>query len=136
MGLLGNGGIHAHTDHLIALIKFAADQKIDRLYLHLFTDGIDAPPQSSTIFLEEVEKAIEEHRVGQIATIMGRDFAMDRDGRWEKTSQAYAAMVHAKGEPGRSAKEALEQAHDNKIGDEKIPPTILQDSKRGTRRAD
>ncbi|MFO0704769.1 MAG: 2,3-bisphosphoglycerate-independent phosphoglycerate mutase [Candidatus Andersenbacteria bacterium] len=125
MGLLGNGGIHSHTDHLLAMIKFAALQKIERLYLHLFTDGIDAPPRSSLIFLDEVEKALQENHVGQIATVMGRNFSMDRDGQWAKTGQAYDAMVHAKGETAATAREAIQKAHAANLNDEAISPTIL-----------
>jgi 2,3-bisphosphoglycerate-independent phosphoglycerate mutase len=126
MGLLGNGGIHSHTDHLIALIRFAAEQKLPRVYLHLFTDGIDAPPTSSLSFLEEVETAMKKYRVGEIATVIGRDYSMDRDGKWDKTELAYAAMVKGKGTRIPSAKAGIEAAHKEKLTDEKIEPLVVE----------
>lgn len=127
MGLLGNGGIHSHTDHLIAMIRLAAENKIEKCYLHLFTDGIDAPPRSSLIFLDEIDEAIKQYGVGTIATIMGRDTSMDRDGKWDKTGQAYAAMVHAKGKTTQNVREAIQAEHGQDIGDERIPPYIVTD---------
>jgi 2,3-bisphosphoglycerate-independent phosphoglycerate mutase len=125
MGLLGNGGIHAHTDHLIGLLRFAAEQKMSRVYLHLFTDGIDAPPRSSLDFLGEVEGAIKKFGVGEIATVMGRDYSMDRDNRWERTEIAYNAMVGGKGELIESARVAIEQSHAKGLTDEKILPHVI-----------
>jgi len=127
MGLLGNGGIHSHTDHLIALIQFAAEQHITELYLHLFTDGIDAPAQASVSFVSEVEAAIAKYHVGVIATVMGRDVSMDRDGKWNKTEQAYNCMVNAQGEPITNVRDALHAAHTKGLNDEKIPPMVVVD---------
>jgi 2,3-bisphosphoglycerate-independent phosphoglycerate mutase len=126
MGLLGNGGIHSHTDHLIALIRFAAEQKLPRVYLHLFTDGIDAPPTSSIAFLEEVEAAMKKYRSGEIATVIGRDYSMDRDGKWDKTELAYNAMVKGLGDKIASARAGIEAAHKQKLTDEKIKPLVVE----------
>jgi len=123
MGLLGNGGIHAHTDHMLALVKFANQQKLP-LHLHLFTDGIDAPPRSSLDFLAEIEAGLAQHG-GDIATICGRDYSMDRDNRWERTATTYDMMVHGKGEQAASAKDAIEAAHKAGLTDEKIKPTVI-----------
>ncbi|MFH0831128.1 MAG: 2,3-bisphosphoglycerate-independent phosphoglycerate mutase [Parcubacteria group bacterium] len=125
MGLLGNGGIHAHTDHLVAMIRLAAEQNLERCYLHLFSDGIDTPPRSSLIFLEEINEAIKKYRVGVIATIMGRDYAMDRDGVWTKTSKAYEAMVHGKGEHITDVRAAITEIHKKELGDERVPPLVV-----------
>src|SRR3990167_4839571 len=109
MGLLGNGGIHAHTDHMLALIKFAGDQKLP-LHLHLFTDGIDAPPRSSLDFLQEINAALKKYG-GDIATVCGRDIAMDRDNRWDRTGQIYALLSQGQGSPVASAAAGITAAH-------------------------
>lgn len=125
MGLLGNGGIHSHTDHLIGLLRFAQMTKLQKVYVHLFTDGIDAPPRSSLQFLAEVEDAIKKYKTGEIATVIGRDYSMDREGHWKKTGMAYDCMVKGIGEQASSAREAIENAHKNNLNDEKVLPTVI-----------
>jgi len=126
MGLLGNGGIHSHTDHLKALIKFAAQQKLE-VYLHLFTDGIDAPPRSDTEFLTEIEQTIKEQRTGKIATLVGRHFSMDREGKWDKTEKTYRLLALGEGAQAKSARAALKAAHKESISDEQVPPTVIME---------
>ncbi|MFO0702356.1 MAG: 2,3-bisphosphoglycerate-independent phosphoglycerate mutase [Candidatus Andersenbacteria bacterium] len=123
MGLLGNGGIHAHTEHMLALVKFAAQQKLP-LKLHLFTDGIDAPPRSSLEFLDEVDAALKQYG-GEVATVCGRDYSMDRDNRWERTAATYDLLVHGKGEQVESARAAIEAAHAKGLTDEKVLPSVV-----------
>ncbi len=125
MGLLGNGGIHSHTDHMIACINFAAKQKFKKVYLHLFTDGIDTPIRSAPQFLKEIEQAIKEAGVGEIATIVGRDLAMDREEHWDKTGATYNLLVKGQGEQTKSADDAIKATYKNDLNDEKVPPTVI-----------
>lgn len=125
MGLFGRGGVHSHQNHLHALIELAARQGLDRIYLHLFTDGRDVPPRSALGFLDALEEAIARIGAGQIATIGGRYYGMDRDQRWERTGRAYDAMVLGQGRTAASAREAIQTSYDAQISDEFILPTVL-----------
>ena len=94
IGLLSNGGVHSHIDHLFALLKMAREQKVERVFIHCFMDGRDTPPHSGAEFLDQLQHALDEFHVGAIASVTGRYFAMDRDNRWERIERAYRAMVH------------------------------------------
>jgi 2,3-bisphosphoglycerate-independent phosphoglycerate mutase len=97
MGLLSNGGVHSHNTHLWALLKMAGEQKVEKVYLHMFLDGRDVSPTSGADFLAEAVEKCREIGVGKIATVMGRYYAMDRDKRWDRVEQAYDAMVYGEG---------------------------------------
>jgi 2,3-bisphosphoglycerate-independent phosphoglycerate mutase len=125
MGLFGPGGVHAHEDHLHALLTMAHRHGLDRVFLHLFLDGRDVLPRSALDFLDTLEGVIARLGVGQIATVSGRYYAMDRDKRWERTGRAYDALVSAKGETAASAREAIQQAYDKGLGDEFVLPTVI-----------
>ena len=125
MGLFGPGGVHAHEDHLHALLDMARRQGLDRVYLHLFLDGRDVLPRSALGFLDTLEAAITRIGVGQVATVSGRYYAMDRDKRWERTGRAYAAIVSAQGETATSAREAIQQAYAKEVNDEFVLPTVI-----------
>jgi 2,3-bisphosphoglycerate-independent phosphoglycerate mutase len=127
MGLLGTGGVHAHSAHLVALLKFLAQEKFkDRVYIHLFTDGRDAPPQSAIGYLEHLEEAMSKYNVGIIASITGRFYAMDRNANWERTQATYDLLVGGPRSAGAAgAREAIEQAYASGTWDEKIPPTAI-----------
>ncbi len=125
MGLFGPGGVHAHEDHLHALLELARRHAFERVYLHLFLDGRDVLPRSALGFLDSLEAAIAKTGVGQVATVIGRYYAMDRDKRWERTGLAYAAMVAGQGETATSAREAIEQAYARDISDEFVLPTVI-----------
>ena len=129
MGLVGAGGVHSSTQHLLALLRFYKTHKISRVFLHLFTDGRDSPPTSALTFTARVENEIKKIQVGQIATIMGRYYGMDRDLRWERTQKAYEALSLSKGTHASSTREAISQAYNKKQTDEFIQPTIILDSK-------
>ncbi len=122
MGLLTGVGIHAHIDHLKALIETFKKFK-KRIFLHLFTDGEDSPPRSALKFLEKVEGA-------QIASVLGRTYAMDRNGNWDLTAAAYNCLTQGTGETAASAKAALENAYKNGLEDESVKPTIILDKKQ------
>src|SRR5580692_10052425 len=94
MGLTSDGGVHSHLTHLYALLRMAKEQKVSRLFIHCFTDGRDTPPNSAIEFIQQVQQKVREYGVGQIASISGRYYAMDRDNRWERVDKAYRAMTH------------------------------------------
>src|SRR5215467_1380080 len=102
MGLLSDGAVHSHQDHLYALLKMAKDLQVPKVFIHVFTDGRDTPPQSGLGYVKALETKIEEIGVGKIATVSGRYYAMDRDKRWERTELAYEALVEGKGRWAKS----------------------------------
>src|SRR5262245_3374499 len=93
MGLVSDGAVHSHQDHLYALLKMAKKLGISSVFIHCFTDGRDTPPKSALSYVEGLESKITEVGVGRIATVTGRYYAMDRDKRWERTALAYEAIV-------------------------------------------
>ena len=127
MGLISNGGVHSHIDHLKALIKMAKEQGVENVFVHGFTDGRDVAPTSALSFVEDIENYMKEVGVGKFASLSGRYYAMDRDKRWERVQLAYEAMVTGKGNTATSAKEAIEKSYaDDKI-DEFVVPTVMVD---------
>lgn len=128
MGLLGKGGIHSNVDHLYALIELAKNNKIDKLFMHIFTDGRDSSPTSGIDSIKELEKKIEEYEIGQIASVSGRYFAMDRNNNWDRTQKAYEAIVDGKGEMITNAVDYLQKSYSKEIFDEYIEPAIITDS--------
>ena len=128
MGLLSDGGVHSHIDHLRGLLEFAKKEGVQNVYVHAFMDGRDVPPSSGKEFIEKTEKMMAEVGVGKIATVSGRYYAMDRDNRWERVELAYNALVLGKGETANSAVEAMEKSyHDNKT-DEFVLPTVITEN--------
>ncbi len=128
MGLIGDGGVHSNREHLYALLELVKQQQYSgSVYLHLFTDGRDSPPKAASRFIAEVEAKCAQVGVGTIATIMGRYFAMDRDGRWERTQQAYEALTQLVPTTAPSAEAAISQAYAKSKTDEFIEPTIILD---------
>jgi 2,3-bisphosphoglycerate-independent phosphoglycerate mutase len=126
MGLFGPGGVHAHADHLHALLELARRRAFQRVYLHLFLDGRDVLPRSALGFLDALEAAIARTGVGTVATVTGRYYAMDRDKRWERTGRAYEALVGGVGEAAPSARAAIQAAYDAGVSDEFLLPTVIQ----------
>ena len=122
MGLMSPGGVHAHQRHIVAAAQALTAQGI-AVALHLFTDGRDTPPQSAADYLAEFEESLGTD--GQIATISGRFYAMDRDNRWERVSAAYQAITAGKGVSAPDAKTAITTAYGNGDNDEFIPPTVI-----------
>src|SRR5271155_3318579 len=94
LGLVSDGGVHSHINHLFALLQMARENKVQNVFVHCFMDGRDTPPNSGIDFLRQLEQKMHELGVGQIATVSGRYYAMDRDNRWERIEQAYRAIVH------------------------------------------
>jgi len=124
-GLLSDGGVHSHIDHLKALLDMAKMKQLQKVYLHAFLDGRDVPPANAKIYIDEIEEYMEKIGVGRIATISGRYYAMDRDKRWDRTEKAYNAIVFGEGLKASSAVEALEQSYERKETDEFVVPTVV-----------
>ncbi len=125
MGLLSDGGVHSHIEHLKGLLDFAKKEGLEKVYVHAFLDGRDTDPKSALTYIDEIEKYMGEIGVGKIATLSGRYYAMDRDKRWERIKLAYDAMVYGKGEIAKSAKEAIENSYAKNANDEFVLPTVI-----------
>jgi 2,3-bisphosphoglycerate-independent phosphoglycerate mutase len=125
MGLVSDGGVHSHIEHLYALVELAKRNGLQQVYIHCFTDGRDVPPTSGKSYIEALERKLEEYKFGKIATVMGRYYAMDRDKRWDRTQKAYDALVLGTGEFASSAVEAMEQSYKADVTDEFVRPTVV-----------
>lgn len=128
-GLVSDGGVHSHQRHLYALLKLAAQHRLTRVYVHAFMDGRDTMPTSGLGYLEALEQQIREHGVGQIASVCGRYYAMDRDLRWEKERQAFDAIVtgHPEGGTYTDPLARVRELYSNGTTDEFIPPFTVID---------
>lgn len=124
-GLLSDGGVHSHIDHLKAVIRLAKQRGLDNIYVHAFMDGRDTPPQSGLGYVRELEAYMHEIGFGVIASVSGRYYAMDRDKRWERVEKAYDALVYGKGNIAKSATEVLERSYAEGVTDEFVVPTVI-----------
>lgn len=124
LGLVSNGGVHSHINHLKAILDVCKQQNLQQVFVHAFTDGRDTDPKSGLGFIKELEAHMQK-TVGQIATVNGRYFAMDRDNRWERIKLAYDAMVKGVGQNADSAVEAIERSYQENVTDEFIKPTVI-----------
>lgn len=125
VGLLSDGGVHSHIDHLLALLREAKAQDVKHVYVHAFLDGRDVPPRSALQYIDALEQSMAKIGVGRIATVMGRFYAMDRDQRWERVAEAYRAIVEGKGEYASSARQAVEASYLKDVSDEFVVPAIV-----------
>jgi 2,3-bisphosphoglycerate-independent phosphoglycerate mutase len=124
-GLLSDGGVHSHETHLYALIEMAKRQGVRDIFVHCLMDGRDTPPQSGAEYLEKLEREIARIGAGQIATVIGRYYAMDRDNRWERVEQAYRAIVQGEGKPYPSAQAAIQDSYQAGLHDEFVLPSVI-----------
>ena len=124
-GLVSDGGVHSHQEHLYALLSLAKQKGLQKVYVHCFMDGRDVPPMSGKDYILQLEDEMRKIGVGEIATVMGRYYAMDRDNRWERVQQAYEAMVLSKGHTAPSAAQAMQQSYDAGETDEFVKPTVV-----------
>lgn len=129
LGLLSDGGVHSHINHLKALINICKDDGLEEVYIHAFTDGRDCDPKSGLSFVEDLQSHMNALGVGKFATVDGRYYAMDRDKRWERVALAYNALVHGTGVTASSAEEAVKQSYEENVTDEFIKPTVIVDEK-------
>ncbi|MDO5394188.1 MAG: 2,3-bisphosphoglycerate-independent phosphoglycerate mutase [Mycoplasmatota bacterium] len=125
MGLISDGGVHSHINHLMALLDLCKQKNIEKLYLHLFTDGRDVLPQSAYEYIKQVEDKLKELGIGQIATIGGRYYAMDRDNNYDRLKKGYDAIVHAKGVESASIKDYIATSYEQGIIDEFFEPAVF-----------
>jgi len=127
MGLIGAGGVHSNLEHLFALLVFSSRNKFSRVFLHLFTDGRDSPPTAAKLYIEKIREVCNREKVGTIASIMGRYWAMDRDFRWDRTEKAYKALTEGVGNLVKTPEEAIEASYNNGKTDEFIDPALISD---------
>jgi len=125
IGLVSDGGVHSHIDHLFALIDMAKKKEISKLYIHAITDGRDTPPFVAQHFLSQTEEKLRQVGIGQICSVTGRYFAMDRDRRWDRIEKFYRAITEGVGRVSPSVEAAVAQAYREGVSDEFIPPTII-----------
>ena len=124
-GLLSDGGVHSHITHLFGLLEMAKKEGLDKVYVHCFLDGRDTAPTSGKGFIEELEAKMKEIGVGEIATINGRYYAMDRDNRWDRVEKAYKAITEGVGETADSAVAAIDASYAKDVTDEFVVPTVI-----------
>lgn len=123
LGLLSDGGVHAHIDHLKALLKGAADYGLEKVFVHAFTDGRDCDPHSGAGFIKDIQECMEQ-TTGKLASVTGRYYAMDRDKRWERVKIAYDALHNGIGIPTHDVLEAVEKSYVEGVTDEFLKPVI------------
>ncbi|MGX4668844.1 2,3-bisphosphoglycerate-independent phosphoglycerate mutase [Cerasibacillus sp. JNUCC 74] len=126
-GLLSDGGVHSHINHLFALLKLAKDQGLEKVYIHAFLDGRDVGPQTAKIYIQQTLDKIKEYGVGQFATISGRYYSMDRDKRWDRVKKAYDAMVYGEGPTYKDPFAVVDDSYANEIYDEFVIPSVMVD---------
>jgi 2,3-bisphosphoglycerate-independent phosphoglycerate mutase len=124
IGLVSDGGVHSHIDHLNGLISLAHRNGIRDLFIHAFTDGRDTDPKGGKEYIRQVQEHLEKTG-GKLASIIGRYYAMDRDKRWERVKLAYDLLVHGTGEKATDALKAIQQSYDNQVTDEFIKPIVM-----------
>ncbi|MFT9598657.1 2,3-bisphosphoglycerate-independent phosphoglycerate mutase [Mesobacillus sp.] len=125
MGLLSDGGVHSHIEHMYALLKLAASEGLEKVYVHGFLDGRDVGPQTAPGFIEQTLEKMNEIGVGEFATISGRYYSMDRDKRWERVEKSYRSMVYGDGPTYSNPMELIEDNYNNGIFDEFVVPSVL-----------
>jgi 2,3-bisphosphoglycerate-independent phosphoglycerate mutase len=125
MGLLSDGGVHSMNSHLYALLQMAAGHGVEQVFVHVFTDGRDTPPNSGKRYVQELLQKMREIGIGRIATITGRFYAMDRDNRWERIKRAYGAIAKGDGRKTTDPVAAIETSYENGVTDEFIEPIVV-----------
>src|SRR3972149_3438922 len=125
MGLVGTGNVHSSLEHFFGLLQFFKKAEFANVFLHLFTDGRDTPPKEAGEIINKIQTHLKDNRIGTIASISGRYYAMDRDRRWDRTEKAYKAIVLGKAQVASSAEEAVEHAYFKGLTDEFIEPTLI-----------
>ena len=124
-GLVSTGGVHSSLEHLLALIKMAADNGLKKVYVHAFLDGRDTPPQSACTFIQPVEDELKKYNLPPVATIIGRYYIMDRDNRWERVEKGYNALLFGEGEHASTACDGVKASYARGDNDEFVLPTVI-----------
>ncbi len=125
MGLLSDGQVHSSQEHLYALLRMASQRNVEKVFVHCFLDGRDTPPSSAVDYVQALQNRIAQTGVGEIATMIGRYYAMDRDKRWERTQRAYNLLVHAEGTRAADPVAAIQESYGRNLTDEFIEPIVL-----------
>ncbi|QGH34145.1 2,3-bisphosphoglycerate-independent phosphoglycerate mutase [Gracilibacillus salitolerans] len=126
-GLLSDGGVHSHIEHMYAVLKLAADKGLKKVYVHAFLDGRDVDQKSAKKYIEQALEKMKEYGVGEFATISGRYYSMDRDKRWDRVKKSYDAMVYGEGPKYTDPFEVVEDSYKNEIYDEFVIPSVITD---------
>ena len=127
MGLLSDGGVYSHLDHLYALLQLCKNEGMKKVFIHGFLDGRDVAPQSADIYIRALEEEMREIGIGQIASLAGRFYGMDRDKRWDRIEKSYAAMVKGEGKKAPNASSALQNSYEARVNDEFMEPVVIID---------
>lgn len=127
MGLLSDGGVHSHISHIMALLEMAKNLNLEKVYIHAFLDGRDVPPRSAEEYIITIENFMNQLGLGEIATIQGRYYAMDRDKRWERLQLGYKALAYGDGLKVESAIESVENSYAKNVNDEFVLPSVIGD---------
>jgi 2,3-bisphosphoglycerate-independent phosphoglycerate mutase len=126
LGLLSDGGVHSHMQHLFALLEMAKQERVEKVFVHCFMDGRDTPPNSGRDYVRQLQQKMRELAVGEIATLVGRYYAMDRDNRWERVELAYRALVHGEAETKTDDPvAALQRSYEQDVTDEFVKPIVV-----------
>ncbi|MCK4838862.1 MAG: 2,3-bisphosphoglycerate-independent phosphoglycerate mutase [Desulfobulbaceae bacterium] len=130
MGLVSDGGVHSHLDHLLGLVEMAARIGLQKVFIHAFMDGRDTPPRSGLEYMAQLQAGLARIGLGQVATVSGRYYAMDRDKRWDRIELAWQALVTGRGLTAADPVQAIQDAYDRDESDEFIKPTVILDQKQ------
>lgn len=126
-GLVSDGGVHSHIEHLFAMLDLAKKEDVQEVYIHAFMDGRDVAPDSGKQFIQDLMAKIQEVGVGKIATVSGRYYAMDRDKRWDRVEKTYRAMVYGEGPKATDPLKAIHDSYEKSVYDEFVEPTVIVD---------
>jgi len=133
LGLLSDGGVHSHIEHLFALLEMAKQQRVENVFVHCFMDGRDTPPTSGRDYVRQLQQKMRELGVGEVATLTGRYYAMDRDNRWERVERAYRALAHGEAETKTDdVVAALERSYEQGVTDEFVKPIVMTKGQDGS----
>src|SRR5690625_504076 len=124
-GLLSDGGVHSHINHLFALLKLAKQMNLTKVYVHAFLDGRDVGPRTAKTYIQQTEEMMASLGIGEFATISGRYYAMDRDLRWDRVKKAYDAIAHGQGPKYETSYEAIEDSYQQGVYDEFVMPSVI-----------
>ena len=125
-GLLSDGGVHSHITHVFGLLELAKRKGLEKVYVHCFLDGRDTPPTSGKEFVAELEKKMQQLGIGEVASVMGRYYAMDRDKNWDRVQKAYDVLTKAEGEKAESACAGIQASYDKEVNDEFVVPFYVE----------
>ena len=127
-GLLSDGGVHSHIEHLYGLLEMAKKQGLTKVYVHAFLDGRDTPPASGKDYIQQLQNKMDEIGVGKIASLSGRYYAMDRDNNWDRVQKAYDSLTKGEGIQAENAVQAMEDSYAKEVTDEFVLPTVITEN--------